>query len=108
MKEAIIMKNKIFKISFINFHNIISYYFIEFYSNIFFYNSTHMSCLKGKHVNLYYEKHSDAAKDVFQLAENKAAILEHNFCLKDTHLNIYMYDSQTTFQQKNMVILLHC
>lgn len=93
------MKNKIFKISFIIFITL-SFIILLNFIPTFSLQSAHMSCLKGKHVNLYYEKHSDAAKDVFQLAENKAAILEHNFCLKDTHLNIYMYDSQTTFQQK--------
>lgn len=60
-----------------------------------------MHKLEGKWITVYYESEEEAAKDVFELAENEAEILTKKLGFTDKQdVNIYIYDQQRTMQRK--------
>lgn len=69
--------------------------------------SKNMKVFAGKWVNVYYENEREAAKDTFELAEEKtkelAELLGTNYNQK---IKIYIYDSQKTFQKKKYGLIV--
>ena len=60
-----------------------------------------MHKLEGEWINVYYETEEAAAKDVFELAENKAEELTKKLGFEGKQdVNIYIYDNQKTMQRK--------
>lgn len=63
--------------------------------------TSNMSLLEGKWVNVYYETEKDAAEDVFQYADAETEdIVEKLGFDKKQNINIYIYDHQSTMQKK--------
>lgn len=60
-----------------------------------------MTKLEGKWIDVYYETEADAAKDVFEYAEEKTAIIAGRLGFSEApDVNVYIYDSQSTMQTK--------
>lgn len=60
-----------------------------------------MNKLTGNEIDLYYQKEEEAALDVLELADNEAANLSKQLGLNQKQdVSIYVYDQQTTMQQK--------
>ena len=60
-----------------------------------------MSVFVGNWVNVYYEEEKDAARDTFELADERAGELASLLGIEDKQdINIYIYDSQKTMQRK--------
>lgn len=60
-----------------------------------------MSVFVGNWVNVYYEEEKDAARDTFELADERAGELASLLGLEEKqNINIYIYDSQKTMQRK--------
>lgn len=60
-----------------------------------------MSVFVGDWVNVYYETDREAARDTFELAEERAEELAELLGLKEKqNIRIYIYDSQKTMQRK--------
>ncbi len=58
-----------------------------------------MHQLEGNWVDVYYEEEVDAAEDVFQLADSKAAYLAEKLGFTEKQdVKIYIYDQQSTMQ----------
>ncbi len=60
-----------------------------------------MSLLEGKWVNVYYETEKDAAEDVFQYADVETEYIAEKLGFGEKQdVNIYIYDHQSTMQRK--------
>ncbi|HCJ07848.1 MAG TPA: hypothetical protein DHV96_05640 [Lachnospiraceae bacterium] len=60
-----------------------------------------MTELEGKWINVYYETEAEAAKDVYEYAEQEtAAIAERLDFSEAPDVNVYIYDHQRTMQTK--------
>jgi len=60
-----------------------------------------MQVIEGSRVDVYYESEESAAKDIFAAAESRAGELAHLLSAQDMQkIEIYIYDSQSTMQQK--------
>lgn len=65
-----------------------------------------MHKLEGDWITVYYETEEAAAKDVFELAENKAEELTKKLGFTDKQdVNIYIYDNQKTMQRKKYGVI---
>lgn len=63
--------------------------------------TSNMSLLEGKWVNVYYETEKDAAEDVFQYADAETEDIAEKLGFdKKQNINIYIYDHQSTMQKK--------
>ncbi len=63
--------------------------------------SNNMTKLKGQWTTVYYEKETEAAKDVFEYAEKEASIIAKQLGFtKAPDVNVYIYDTQSTMQTK--------
>lgn len=60
-----------------------------------------MHLLEGNYVNVYYEGEKNAAEDVFDLADNEAEAIAIKLGFSEKqNIAIYIYDNQSTMQQK--------
>lgn len=65
-----------------------------------------MKTMKGTHVTVYYQKEKEAATEVYNLAEGRAAYLKNMAGVdKDKHVDIYVYDKQSTMKMKKYGVL---
>ena len=66
-----------------------------------------MSVFRGEWVKVYYEKEKDAARETFELAEKRAEELAELLGIRGKqYINIYIYDSQKTFQKKKYGLIV--
>lgn len=64
-------------------------------------SNSKMSVFVGDWVNVYYEEEKDAARDTFELADEKAKELAELLGISEKQdISIYIYDKQTTMQRK--------
>ncbi|MCI5856653.1 MAG: hypothetical protein MR016_04725 [Agathobacter sp.] len=60
-----------------------------------------MTRLDGKWIDVYYEIEAEAAKDVYEYAEQETAALAERFSFSEApEVNVYIYDHQATMQTK--------
>lgn len=60
-----------------------------------------MQVIEGSNVDVYYESEASAAKDIFEAADARAGALAHLLGANDSKkIKIYIYDRQSTMQQK--------
>ncbi|MCI8410519.1 MAG: hypothetical protein HFJ09_14810 [Lachnospiraceae bacterium] len=63
--------------------------------------TSNMELLKGKWINVYYEKEKDAAIDTFNYADEETeAIAKKLGFTEKQNINVYIYDFQSTMQKK--------
>lgn len=66
-----------------------------------FLKTNQMNRLDGKWIDVYYETEAEAAKDVYEYAEQETAAIAERFgFLEAPEVNVYIYDHQSTMQMK--------
>lgn len=62
-----------------------------------------MRKLEGKFITVFYENEEDAAKDVFNLAEEENVLISKTLGFDEPlNIKIYVYDKKETFQSKRL------
>lgn len=78
---------------------------VNFFPTVFL-KQPGMKQMKGTYVTVYYQKEKDGALELYNLAEGKAAYLQQMAGIdEEKHVNIYVYDKQSTMRMKKYGVL---